>query len=165
MDKITEENFNMLKLSTPFSDIIIPDKPKEEIKNPLMTNLSHKDNEKVSMKETPQLKKWSTLTGEGQYDHMSFIKAIDMLKKDYDITDEFNQCQIGKNTWSWWKNEIITNWENDACKYKIENSFQNSFFDSDEDKPLTCFTKQVERLHALYPEVSHKMVGENWKMP
>ncbi|MBW0509766.1 hypothetical protein O181_049481 [Austropuccinia psidii MF-1] len=64
----------------------------------------------------------------------------------------------GKNTWSWWKQEIITKWANDAWRYKIENAFENSFFDPDKYKPLTWFLKQVERLNALYPEMSQKMV-------
>ncbi|MBW0546961.1 hypothetical protein O181_086676 [Austropuccinia psidii MF-1] len=63
-----------------------------------------------------------------------------------------------KNTWSWWKQEIITKWANDAWRYKIENAFENSFFDPDKDKPLTWFLKQVEILNALYPEMSQKMV-------
>ncbi|MBW0491654.1 hypothetical protein O181_031369 [Austropuccinia psidii MF-1] len=64
----------------------------------------------------------------------------------------------GKNTWSWWKQEIITNWANDSWGYKIENAFENSFFDPDKDKHFTCFLKKVERLNALYPEMSQKMV-------
>ncbi|MBW0504180.1 hypothetical protein O181_043895 [Austropuccinia psidii MF-1] len=108
------------------------------------------------MKETPQLKEWPTFTGEGEYDHMSFIKTIDMLQEDYAITDELiteilnllleksskiwhygTRQTNGKNTYSWWKNEIITKWENDAWRYKIENAFGNSFFDPYKDKPLT----------------------------
>ncbi|MBW0553160.1 hypothetical protein O181_092875 [Austropuccinia psidii MF-1] len=42
--------------------------------------------------------------------------------------------------------------------YKIENAFENSFFDPDKDKVFTWFLKQVERLNALYPEMSQKMV-------
>ncbi|MBW0516213.1 hypothetical protein O181_055928 [Austropuccinia psidii MF-1] len=64
----------------------------------------------------------------------------------------------GKNTWSWWKKEIITKWDNDPWRYKIENEFDTSFFVTDKDKPLTWFLKQVERLNALYPEMSQRMV-------
>ncbi|MBW0539737.1 hypothetical protein O181_079452 [Austropuccinia psidii MF-1] len=53
---------------------------------------------------------------------------------------------------------MITKWDNDALRYKIENAFENSFFDPDKDKPLTWFLKQVERLNALYREMSQKMV-------
>ncbi|MBW0554982.1 hypothetical protein O181_094697 [Austropuccinia psidii MF-1] len=129
------------------------------------------------MKEAPQLEEWPTFTGEGEYDHMSFIKAIDMLQEYYAIPDVIITSRLhslldksakrwyygirqtnGKNTWSWWKQKIITKWANDAWRCQIENSFENSFFDPDKDKPLTWFLKQVERLRALYLEMSQKMV-------
>ncbi|MBW0587060.1 hypothetical protein O181_126775 [Austropuccinia psidii MF-1] len=120
MDKINEANSNMPKLSTPFSHIRSPVKPKEELTNPFITDLSHQDNNQVLMKEAPQLKEWPTFTGEGEYDHMSFIKTIDMLQEDYAIPDELITARLhslfeksakrwyygirqtnGKNTWSW----------------------------------------------------------------
>ncbi|MBW0562120.1 hypothetical protein O181_101835 [Austropuccinia psidii MF-1] len=88
MDKTNEAKLNRPKLSTPFSPIEIPLKPKEEIKNTFMTDLSHQGNNQVLMKEEPQLKEWPTFTGEGEYNQMSFIKTIDMLQDDYAIPDE-----------------------------------------------------------------------------
>ncbi|MBW0578173.1 hypothetical protein O181_117888 [Austropuccinia psidii MF-1] len=129
------------------------------------------------MKEAPQLKEWPTFIGESEYDHMSLIKTIDMLQEYYAIPDELITAifhslfeksekrlyyvirQInGKHTWSWWKQEIITKWANDGLRYKRQNAFENSFFDPDKDQPLTWFLKQVERLNALYPEMSQEMV-------
>ncbi|MBW0530790.1 hypothetical protein O181_070505 [Austropuccinia psidii MF-1] len=100
-----------------------------------------------------------------------------MLQEDYAIPDELITARLhslfdnstkrwyydirqtnGKNTWSCWKQEIITKLSNDAWRYKIENAFENSFFDQDKDKTLTWFLKQAERLNALYPEMSQKMV-------
>ncbi|MBW0508282.1 hypothetical protein O181_047997 [Austropuccinia psidii MF-1] len=117
----------MPRLSTPFSHISSPVKPKEEIPNPSMTDLIHQDNNPVSMKEVPQLKEWPTFTGEGEYDHMSCIKKIDMFQEYYAIPDELITERLhslfeksakswyygirqtnSKNTWSWCKNEIIT---------------------------------------------------------
>ncbi|MBW0523650.1 hypothetical protein O181_063365 [Austropuccinia psidii MF-1] len=133
MDKINESNSNMSKLSTPFSHIRSPVKPKEELTNPFITDLSHQDINQVLMKEAPQLKEWTTFRGEGEYDHMSFIKTIYMLQEDYAIPDELNTVILhslfekyakrwyysirqtnGKNTWCWWKQEIIIKWANDA---------------------------------------------------
>ncbi|MBW0572252.1 hypothetical protein O181_111967 [Austropuccinia psidii MF-1] len=88
MDKINEANSNMPKLSTPFSHIRSPVKPKGELTNPFITDFSHQDNNQVLMKEAPHLKEWPTFTGEGEYDHMPFIKTINMLKEDYAIPDE-----------------------------------------------------------------------------
>ncbi|MBW0517858.1 hypothetical protein O181_057573 [Austropuccinia psidii MF-1] len=117
----------MPKLSTPFSHTRIPVKPKEEITSPFITDLSHQDNNQALMKEVPQLKEWPTFTGEGKYDHMSFIKTIDMLQEYYAIPDKLITARLhspfeksakrwyygirqtnGKNIWSWWKQEIIT---------------------------------------------------------
>ncbi|MBW0553129.1 hypothetical protein O181_092844 [Austropuccinia psidii MF-1] len=70
----------------------------------------------------------------------------------------WHKLENGKNSWSWWKQVIITKWADDAWRYKIDNAFENSFFDHDKDKPLTLFLKQVERLNELYPEMSQKMV-------
>ncbi|MBW0520175.1 hypothetical protein O181_059890 [Austropuccinia psidii MF-1] len=100
-----------------------------------------------------------------------------MLQEDYAIPDELITARLhslfeksekrwyycirptnGKNTRFWWKQEIITRWANDSWRYKIENSFENCFFDPEKDKPLTWLLRQVERLNALYPEMSQKMV-------
>ncbi|MBW0565672.1 hypothetical protein O181_105387 [Austropuccinia psidii MF-1] len=107
---------------------------------------------------------------------MSFIKTIDKLQDDYSIQDDLITFRLhslfeksskrwyygirqtnGKTTWSWWKQEVITKWANDAWRYKIENKFENSFFHPDKDKCLTWFLKQAERLNELYPEMSQKM--------
>ncbi|MBW0513099.1 hypothetical protein O181_052814 [Austropuccinia psidii MF-1] len=65
MDKINEANLNMPKVSTPFSHIGSPVKPKEEITHPFITEFSNQDNNQGLMKEAPQLKEWPTFTGEG----------------------------------------------------------------------------------------------------
>ncbi|MBW0489377.1 hypothetical protein O181_029092, partial [Austropuccinia psidii MF-1] len=135
MDKIKEGKINMPKLSTPFSHLRSHVEPKKEIKNPFMTDLSHQDNNKVLMKEAPELKEWPTFTGEGENDHMSFMKTINILQEAYYIPDELITAILhtffeksakrwyygiektnGKTTWSWSKNEIITKWENDAWR-------------------------------------------------
>ncbi|MBW0535890.1 hypothetical protein O181_075605 [Austropuccinia psidii MF-1] len=88
MDKLNEANLNMTKLSTPITHIQSPVKPKDEMTNLLISELSHKDNNQVLLKEAPQLKEWPTLTGERKYENMSLIKTIDMLKEVYVIPDE-----------------------------------------------------------------------------
>ncbi|MBW0573627.1 hypothetical protein O181_113342 [Austropuccinia psidii MF-1] len=135
MDKINEANLNMPKLSTPFSHIKIPVKPREEITNPFITYLSHQYNNQFLMKEAPQLKEWPTFKGDCKYDHMSFLNTIDMLQKHYAIPDELITARLhslfekhsktwyygiretnGKNTWSWLKEEIVTKCANDSWR-------------------------------------------------
>ncbi|MBW0579170.1 hypothetical protein O181_118885 [Austropuccinia psidii MF-1] len=94
MDRINEDHSNIPKLSTPLSHITIPVKPKEESTNPFITDLSHQENSQVLMKEAPQLKEWPTFTGEGEYDHMSIIKTIEMLQEDYAIPDELITARL-----------------------------------------------------------------------
>ncbi|MBW0593202.1 hypothetical protein O181_132917 [Austropuccinia psidii MF-1] len=94
MDKINEANSNMPKSSTPFSHTRSRVKPKEELKNLFIKDLSHQDNNQVLIKEAPQLKEWPTFTGEGEYYHMSFIKTIDMLQEDYAISDELVTAKL-----------------------------------------------------------------------
>ncbi|MBW0530577.1 hypothetical protein O181_070292 [Austropuccinia psidii MF-1] len=135
MDKLNEANLNMPKLSTPFSHIRSSFNPNEEITNPFKSELSHSDNNGVLLKTAPQLKEWPTFTGEDQYYHMSFIMTIEMLKEDYSIREQLITARLhslfeksekrlyygiiqtnGKNAWSWWKNEIITKWENKSWR-------------------------------------------------
>ncbi|MBW0514968.1 hypothetical protein O181_054683 [Austropuccinia psidii MF-1] len=103
-----------------------------------MKDFSHQDNNQVLMKGAPQLNELPKFTGEVEYYHMSFIKTIYMLQEDYAIPDEFITARLhslfeksakrwyygirqtnGKNTWSRWKQEIITKLANDAWRYKI----------------------------------------------
>ncbi|MBW0501933.1 hypothetical protein O181_041648 [Austropuccinia psidii MF-1] len=128
------------------------------------------------MKEEPQMKELPKITGQGEYDYMSFIKTIDILQEGFAIPGELITAILHslfekyakrwyygirqtntRNTLSWWKNEIITKWANDSWRYKIENAFENSFFDPERDKHLAWFLRKAERLNALYSEMSQKM--------
>ncbi|MBW0555912.1 hypothetical protein O181_095627 [Austropuccinia psidii MF-1] len=35
----------------------------------------------------PKLKEWPHFSGEGEYDHMEFIRGIDMIKYDFELPD------------------------------------------------------------------------------
>ncbi|MBW0586054.1 hypothetical protein O181_125769 [Austropuccinia psidii MF-1] len=39
------------------------------------------------LKEVPKLKEWPHFSGEGEYDHMEFIRHIDMIKEDFKLPD------------------------------------------------------------------------------
>ncbi|MBW0499918.1 hypothetical protein O181_039633 [Austropuccinia psidii MF-1] len=121
-----------------------------------MKDLRHQENNQALMKEASKLKECEKFTGEGEYDHMPFIRKFEMLQEDYAIPDELITARLhsffkkyakrwyhgirktnGRNTWSLWKNKISTKWAKDAERYKTQNAFENSFFDPDKDKPLT----------------------------
>ncbi|MBW0568367.1 hypothetical protein O181_108082 [Austropuccinia psidii MF-1] len=65
----------------------------------------------------------------------------------------------GRQDWSWWKSEVFTKWANNSWRFKMENAFENSIFDSEKDKPLTWFFKQKYRLSPLYTDMSDTMIN------
>ncbi|MBW0546421.1 hypothetical protein O181_086136 [Austropuccinia psidii MF-1] len=42
----------------------------------------------ISAKDIPKLEGWPTFSGEGEYNHIDFIRTIDMLQEDFNIPDE-----------------------------------------------------------------------------
>ncbi|MBW0534229.1 hypothetical protein O181_073944 [Austropuccinia psidii MF-1] len=39
-------------------------------------------------KDIPKIEEWPTFSGEGEYNHIEFIRTIDILQKDFHIPDE-----------------------------------------------------------------------------
>ncbi|MBW0490681.1 hypothetical protein O181_030396 [Austropuccinia psidii MF-1] len=81
----------------------------------------------ICAKYIPKLEEWPTFSGEGEYNHIEFIRTIDKLQEDFHIPDETIVGKIhslftrtakkwyykmrqdhGKHDWPWWKSEIIT---------------------------------------------------------
>ncbi|MBW0548040.1 hypothetical protein O181_087755 [Austropuccinia psidii MF-1] len=80
------------------------------------------------LKGVLKLKEWPQFSGEGEYDHMEFIRGIDMFEEDFELPDRLlsarlntlftrsaHRCYIklrqanGKQSWTWWKTQIIKN--------------------------------------------------------
>ncbi|MBW0530780.1 hypothetical protein O181_070495 [Austropuccinia psidii MF-1] len=87
------------------------------------------------LKEVPKLKEWPHFSGEGEYDHMEFIRGIDMIKEDFELPDRLVTARFntlftksahrwyiklrqahGHQSWTWWKTQIINKWANDAWR-------------------------------------------------
>ncbi|MBW0572003.1 hypothetical protein O181_111718 [Austropuccinia psidii MF-1] len=100
-----------------------------------------------------------------------------MFKEDFNIPDEYIRSRLhslftksakklyykmrqdhGKHSWPWWKEQIISKWENDSWRIKMENSFEESIFNIKTDRPMSWFLKQKDRLTALHPDMSEAMV-------
>ncbi|MBW0510017.1 hypothetical protein O181_049732 [Austropuccinia psidii MF-1] len=132
----------------------------------------------ISAKDIPKLKEWPTFSGEGEYNHIEFIRTIDMLQEDFHIPDEIIVGKLQslftrtakkwyykmkqdheKHDWVWWKSEMITNWANTSLRFKMEIAFESSIFNSEKDKPLTWFFKQKDSLSALQPDMSDTMIN------
>ncbi|MBW0554218.1 hypothetical protein O181_093933 [Austropuccinia psidii MF-1] len=68
---------------TPNPQVLDPDN--SQLKNELSTSF-HKLRPSMGqkpLKEVPKLKEWPHFSGEGEYDHMEFMRGIDMIKEDF----------------------------------------------------------------------------------
>ncbi|MBW0525951.1 hypothetical protein O181_065666 [Austropuccinia psidii MF-1] len=100
-----------------------------------------------------------------------------MFKEDFNIPDEYISSRLhslftksekkwyykmrqdhGKHSWPWWKEKIISKWENDFWRFKMENSFEEDIFNFERDRPMSWFLKQKDRLTSLHPDMSETMV-------
>ncbi|MBW0543950.1 hypothetical protein O181_083665 [Austropuccinia psidii MF-1] len=105
------------------------------------------------LKEVPKLKEWPHFSGEGEYDHMEFIRGIDMIKEDFELPDRLVKARFntlftrsahrwyiklrqahGHQNLTWWKAQIINTWAKDAWRFKVETAFDSYKFDADETK-------------------------------
>ncbi|MBW0515239.1 hypothetical protein O181_054954 [Austropuccinia psidii MF-1] len=129
------------------------------------------------LKEVPKLEEWPHFSGEGEYDHVEFIRGIDIIKEDFKLTDRLVTARFntlctrsahrwyikqrkshGHQSWTWWKTQIINKWANDAWRFKVETAFESSKFNSDKDKALPWFCQKNDKLIALYLEMSEFMI-------
>ncbi|MBW0571734.1 hypothetical protein O181_111449 [Austropuccinia psidii MF-1] len=129
------------------------------------------------LKEVPKLKEWPNFSVEGEYDHMEFIRGIEMIKEDFElperlVTARFNTlftksaCRWyiklrqapGHQSLTWWKTQIINKSANDACRFKVETAFESAKFNAYKDKSLLWFCQQKDRSTALYPDMSDFMI-------
>ncbi|MBW0591616.1 hypothetical protein O181_131331 [Austropuccinia psidii MF-1] len=122
------------------------------------------------LKEVPNLKEWPHFSGEGEYEHMEFIRGIDMIKEDFELPDRlvtaiFNTLFArsahrwyiklrqahGHQSWTWWKTQIINKWDNDSWRFKVETAFESAKFNADKDKALPWFCQQKRQTNSIIP--------------
>ncbi|MBW0574511.1 hypothetical protein O181_114226 [Austropuccinia psidii MF-1] len=63
-----------------------------------------------------------------------------------------------ENYWPLWKERIISKWEDDSWRFKTENYFEESIFNMEMDRPMSCFLKKTDRLSALHPDMSETII-------
>ncbi|MBW0496007.1 hypothetical protein O181_035722 [Austropuccinia psidii MF-1] len=117
------------------------------------------------LKEVIKLKEWPHFSGEGEYDHMEFIRGLDMIKEDFEfpdtlITAGFNTLFTkvadrwylklrqahGHQIWTLWKPQTINKWANDAWRFKLKTAFESAKFNADKDKALPWFFQKKNKL-------------------
>ncbi|MBW0582964.1 hypothetical protein O181_122679 [Austropuccinia psidii MF-1] len=47
-----------------------------------------------NFKDIPKLEEWPTFNSEGEYDHMEFMRTIDMFKEEFNIQDEYISARL-----------------------------------------------------------------------
>ncbi|MBW0482128.1 hypothetical protein O181_021843 [Austropuccinia psidii MF-1] len=129
------------------------------------------------LKEVTKLKEWPHLSGEGEYDHMEFIRGIGIIKEDFELPERlltaiFNTLFTrsahrlyiklrqahGHQSWTWWETQIINKWAKYSWRLMVETAFEYAKFNSYKEKALPLFCQQKDRSTALYPEMSEFMI-------
>ncbi|MBW0528388.1 hypothetical protein O181_068103 [Austropuccinia psidii MF-1] len=92
------------------------------------------------LKEVLKLKEWPHFSGEGEYDHLEFIRGIDMMKEDFElpyrlVTGRFNTL-FTRSAHRWY--------------IKLRQAHGN--------QALPWFCQQEDRLTALYSEMSEFII-------
>ncbi|MBW0497612.1 hypothetical protein O181_037327 [Austropuccinia psidii MF-1] len=129
------------------------------------------------LKEVPKLMEWPHCSGEGEYDHMEFMRGIDMIKYNFElperlVTARFNTLftrsahrwyikirqEHGHQSWTLWKTQAMNKWANGSWRFKVETAFELAKFDSEKYKSLPSIFHQKDSLTELYPEISEFMI-------
>ncbi|MBW0500325.1 hypothetical protein O181_040040 [Austropuccinia psidii MF-1] len=94
------------------------------------------------LKEVPKLKGWLHFSGEGEYDHMEFIRGIDIIKEDFELPERLVTVRLNtlftRSAHRWY------------TKLRQAHEHQN--------KALPLFCQQKDSLTALYPDMSEFMI-------
>ncbi|MBW0565953.1 hypothetical protein O181_105668 [Austropuccinia psidii MF-1] len=128
-------------------------------------------------KDIPKLEEWQTLNGEGEYNHMEFIKTIDIFKEYFNIPDEYISARLhslftksakkwyykmrqdhGKHSWPWGKKKLFPNAQMIPGDLEWNSFFEEAIFNIERDRPMFWFLKQKDRLTALHPDISQTMI-------
>ncbi|MBW0531693.1 hypothetical protein O181_071408 [Austropuccinia psidii MF-1] len=130
-----------------------------------------------SFQDIARLEGWPTFSGEGEYNHMEFMKTINMLKEEFNIPDEYISARLHslftksekkwyykmrqdhcKHSWPWWKERIISKWANGSWRFKMKNSFEEAIFNIERDRYMSWFLKKKDSFTALHPYMYEKMI-------
>ncbi|MBW0557708.1 hypothetical protein O181_097423 [Austropuccinia psidii MF-1] len=167
---------------TRISNPQVLDVENSQLKNEFSTSFHNLDPSmgQALLKEVPKLEKWPHFSGEGEYDHMEFIRGIERIREDFElpdglVTEIFNTLftrsahrwyiklrqEYGHQNCNWWKNQIINKWANDAWRFKVETDFESAKFNADKDRASPWFFQQKYRLTESYPDLSEFMIHRN----
>ncbi|MBW0530438.1 hypothetical protein O181_070153 [Austropuccinia psidii MF-1] len=103
MNDIEQIRNTLPRMSTPLNqnkgtEILNPqvlDAENSQLRNEFSTfcNLEPSMDQEI-LKEVPKLKEWPHFSGEGEYDHMEFIRGIEMIKEDIKLPDRLIKARF-----------------------------------------------------------------------
>ncbi|MBW0588770.1 hypothetical protein O181_128485 [Austropuccinia psidii MF-1] len=64
----------------------------------------------------------------------------------------------GKHSWPLVKEQIISKWEDDTWRFKMENSFEEAIFHIERNRPMSWLLKQKDRLSSLHPDIPETII-------
>ena len=127
----------------------------------------------------PPISDWPKFTGEGEYDHISFIKYLDHILEAYGLPEQVLMIRLprlfegvaldwfvtkrettGIQNWTYWKESIKVQFGTRIWKKKLLKLFETDFFDSLKDKPHQWCLNQKKRLDCTYTNLSKEEINE-----
>ncbi|MBW0569587.1 hypothetical protein O181_109302 [Austropuccinia psidii MF-1] len=174
IEKSFSKEVDLVKLSTPTLERNVLN-----LNNDLHHTISSNSEVETAcnFENIPRLEEWPTFSSEGEYNHMEFMKTTYMYQEDFNIPDEKISARLHqllnksakkwyykmrqdhhKHSWPWWKEQIISKWENDFWRFKMENYFEESIFNIERDRPMSWFLKQKDILTSLHLDMSEAML-------
>lgn len=154
---------------------------KEDKEEP--TNMDSKELHQI-LKILPPVADWPKFSGEGEYDHISFIKYIDHMLSSYKLPGSIALMRLPRlfegvaldwfvtksenkdiKDWDTWKTLIKDQFGTRLWKKKMIKIFESDFFDPLKDKPHKWCLQQKKRLDCAYPnldpdEVNERILGQ-----
>ncbi|KAI9618788.1 hypothetical protein H4Q26_012042 [Puccinia striiformis f. sp. tritici PST-130] len=134
----------------------VPVSTHENSKSPPDNNNISRTTASDLSKDAPKVKDWPKFTGEGEYNHEILPDIPTFSQKWYLMIRKIH----GKQPWAWWKEQINIKWGNAAWVYRMEEAFDKAHFEPGTSKPLVWFSKQKDRLSAIFPDMSESGLHE-----
>ncbi|MBW0516872.1 hypothetical protein O181_056587 [Austropuccinia psidii MF-1] len=113
------------------------------------------------LKKVQKLKEWPHFSGEEEYDHIEFIRGIEIIIEDFELpeillTARFNTMFTrsahewyiklrqahGHQSWTWWKSQTINKWANHSWRFKVETAMNMQYLVQIKTKLYHGFSKK-----------------------
>jgi hypothetical protein len=130
-------------------------------------------------KSIPPVKDWPEFDGKDEYDHISFIKYIDYLLRNYSAPDEMITSKlprlmkgiagdwfvtksqaIGLQSWATWKELIIARFSTRVWKTAKRIAFESDYFDPVKHSVREWCLLQKKRIECIYTNPTAEEIND-----